>query len=319
VSGGHDSPKAVIAALLANAGIAVMKFVAFVFTGSASMLSEAIHSVADCGNQSLLLLGRKQAQRPPDDTHPFGYGPSRYFWAFVVAIVLFLLGGVFSIFEGVEKIRHPHEVESLYWAVGVLLFAIVLESLSYRTAIRETRPHLKRRSYWRFIRRTKNPELPVVLLEDLGALVGLLIALFGVSMAYVTGNGTWDGVGSLGIGILLVIIAVILVIEMQSLLLGEAAEPDVVAAIAAAIDGATSVRRRIHLRTEHLGPDEIVVAAKVEFDHDLSFDHLADAINGVERAIRAAEPDARLVFIEPDVYREQRADQADQKLDSAAG
>jgi cation diffusion facilitator family transporter len=316
VSGAHDSPKAVIAALLANVGIAVMKFVAFLVTGSASMLSEAIHSVADSGNQALLLLGRKQAERPADEAHPFGYAPARYFWAFVVAVVLFLLGGVFSVFEGIEKIREPHEVESLYWAVGVLLIAMVLEGLSFRTAIRETRPHLKGRSYWQFIRHTKHPELPVVLLEDAGALIGLVIALFGVSMAAITDNGTWDGVGSLGIGILLVMIALVLVIEMKSLLIGEAAAPDVVAAIERAITDSTAVHRCIHLRTEHLGPDDIVVAAKVEFDHTLTFEELADAINGVERAIRAAEPGARLVFIEPDVYRES---EPDQKLDTAAG
>jgi cation diffusion facilitator family transporter len=302
--GHHDSPRAIIAAFLANLGIAVMKFVAFLFTASSSMLSEAIHSVADAGNQGLLLLGRKRARRPPDEEHPFGYATSRYFFAFVVAIVLFMLGGVFSIFEGVEKVRHPNQVENLGWAFGVLIGAIVLEAVSMRTAVHEARPHrVKGDSWWRFIRTTKNPELPVVLLEDLGALVGLVLALGGVTLSAVTDDAMWDGVGSLCIGTLLVIIAVILVIEMSSLLLGEAARPEVVAKIKAAMLDSSEVMRVIHLRTEHLGPDDIVVATKVEFDHNLTFEQLADAINAAEVRIRAVEPAARLLFIEPDVYR----------------
>ena len=305
MAGDHDSPKAIFAALLANLGIAVAKFVAFFVTASSSMLSEAIHSVADSGNQLLLLLGRKRAKREPDDSHPFGYAQERYFWAFVVALVLFSLGGLFSIFEGIEKIRHPHEPESLWWAVGVLVFALFLEAFSFRTAIRESRPHKRAdESWWGFIRNTKSPELPVVLMEDFGALIGLTIALFGVSMAKITDNGTWDGVGSLGIGILLVLIAIVLVVEMRSLLVGEAARPDVVARIAKTIDEYPAARRLIHLRTEHLGPDDILVATKVEFDADLTMRELADEINGLEAAIRAHAPAARLLFIEPDVYRD---------------
>lgn len=306
--GQHDSRRAIIAAFLANLGIALMKFVAFFFTSSASMLSEAIHSLADTGNQGLLLFGRSRARRPADDQHPFGYGPLRYFYAFIVAIVLFLLGGVFSIAEGVEKLRHPHTVGSLEWAIGVLLVAMMMEGFSLHTAVHEARPHREPgESWWQFIRHTKSPELPVVLLEDFAALVGLVIALVGVSMSGVTGNAAWDGLGSLGIGVLLVAVAVVLVIEMSSLLLGEAARPAVVARIRTAIEQFPVVRRCIHLRTEHLGPDDIVVATKVEFDHDLSMHGLAAAIDALEVQIRGAEPAARLIFIEPDIYRESAA------------
>ena len=272
----HDSRRAIVAALAANLGIAILKFVAFLVTQSSSMLSESIHSVADTGNQGLLLIGRARAGRPADERHPFGYGSLRYFYAFVVAFVLFSLGGVFSIFEGVDKLRHPHQVESAVWAIGVLLGSMVMEGLSFRTATREAnavRPAGE--SWWQFIRHTKSPDLPVVLLEDSAALVGLVIALLGVVVADVTGDGRWDGVGSLAIGILLVGVAIVLVIEMGSLLVGEAARPEVVDRIRRAIETFPTVSRCIHLRTEHLGPDEIVVAAKVEFDPNLTVAELA--------------------------------------------
>ncbi|MDP9333587.1 MAG: cation diffusion facilitator family transporter [Actinomycetota bacterium] len=301
----HDSRRAIVAALAANLGIAILKFVAFLVTQSSSMLSESIHSVADTGNQGLLLIGRARAGRPADEQHPFGYGTLRYFYAFVVAFVLFSLGGVFSIYEGVDKLRHPHELESAVWAIGVLLGSMVMEGLSFRTAIREAnavRPAGE--SWWQFIRHTKNPDLPVVLLEDSAALVGLVIALLGVVVADVTGNGRWDGMGSLGIGILLVGVAIVLVIEMGSLLLGEAARPEVVERIRRTIDAFPGVQRCIHLRTEHLGPDEIVVAAKVEFDPDLTVAELAATIDALEVEIRKTEPRATLIFVEPDVYRQ---------------
>jgi cation diffusion facilitator family transporter len=301
----HDSRRAIVAALAANLGIAILKFVAFVVTHSSSMLSESIHSVADTGNQGLLLIGRARARRPADEQHPFGYGSLRYFYAFIVAFVLFSLGGVFSIYEGVDKLRHPHELESAVWAIGVLLGSMVMEGLSFRTALGEAgevRPAGE--SWWQFIRHTKSPDLPVVLLEDSAALVGLVIALLGVIVADLTGNGRWDGVGSLGIGFLLVGVAVVLVIEMGSLLLGEAARPEVVERIRRTIDAFPPVSRCIHLRTEHLGPDEIVVAAKVEFDPDLTVAELARAIDALEVEIRKTEPRATLIFVEPDVYRE---------------
>ncbi len=273
------------------------------------MLSESIHSLADTGNQGLLLLGRARARRPADTRHPFGYGPVRYFYAFIVAFVLFSLGGVFSIIEGLEKIDHPKALESAPWAVGVLLVSMVLEGFSFRTGIAEAnRVRPAGESWWQFIRLTKSPDLPVVLLEDSAALVGLAIALVGVILADVTGNGRWDGVGSLGIGVLLVIVAVVLVIEMGSLLVGESARPEVIARIRRAIEDFPSVRRCIHLRTEHLGPDEIVVASKVEFDPALTVAELAATIDALELDIRAAEPRATLIFIEPDVYRERAGD-----------
>jgi cation diffusion facilitator family transporter len=300
----HDGgKKAIIAAFFANLGIAISKLVAWFFTGAASMLAEAIHSFADTGNQGLLMLGSKRARRAPDTEHPFGYGAARYFWAFIVALVLFSLGGVFAIYEGVTKLQHPHELESPVWAICVLLFAIVLESFSLRTAVRATRPNLRGRSYWRFIRHTKNPELPVVLLEDIGALFGLVFALSGVLLAHVTGNARWDAAGSLVIGVLLVIIAAILAVEMSSLLIGESADPDDIAAISQQIEASVAVRRLIHLRTMQQGPDEITVATKVEFDHSLDLAALAAAINDVEARIRDAVPSARLIFIEPDLYR----------------
>ena len=303
---GHEgSTRAVIAALLANAAIAIAKFVVFLITGAASLLAEAIHSVADTGNQGLLLYGGKAARKPPDDEHPFGYGNRRYFWAFIVALVLFSLGGLFAIFEGIEKLREPHELESAGLAIGLLLFAIVVEGLSFRTAYIESRKECRGRPMFRFIRETKGPELPVVLLEDSGALIGLFIALVGISMAEITGEPRWDAAGSLGIGILLVIIAIFLAYEMSSLLLGEAATPADVARIRGAIDDHPSVMRIIHLRTEHIGPEEIVVATKLEFDHALTFEQLADEIDGVEARVRAAVPAAKMIFIEPDVFRAQ--------------
>ena len=268
------------------------------------MLAESIHSLADTGNQALLLLGARRAGRPPDADHPFGHGPARYFWAFVVALVLFTLGGVFAIYEGVEKLLHPHAIDAPVWAFAVLGLSVVLESLSFRTGLIEANPLRGGRTWWQFIRGTKNPELPVVLLEDFGALVGLVFALAGVTLAEVLHQPRFDAVGSLAIGVLLVGVAIVLAIEMASLLIGEAASPDDIAIISGALTGAPSVRRVIHMRTQHLGPDDVLVAAKVEFDPALSFASLAAAIDAAESRLRAAYPAARLVFIEPDLYRD---------------
>ena len=300
-SGG--STRAILAALLANLGIAIAKFLGFLFTGSSSMLAESVHSVADTGNQVLLLVGGKRARRTATRQHPFGFGRERFFWAFVVAIVLFTLGSGFALYEGIEKLLHPHELESAGWAIGILLVAICLEAFSFRTAIREARP-LKGRSSWiRFIRRSKQPELPVVLLEDSAALVGLVIALAAVGMTIVTGNGIWDGVGTTCIGILLGIVAAVLAVEMKSLLIGEAASEDDEAAITAAIVGSDHVRELIDLRTEHIGPETILVAAKVQFDDELTMRQLADVVDVLEARVRAAVPDAARIFVEPDVVR----------------
>lgn len=295
--------KAILAALAANLGIAVAKFFAFFLTGSSSMLAEGVHSVADSSNQGLLLLGGKRAKKAPTDIHPFGFGRERYFWAFVVSIILFTLGSLFAIYEGEEKIRHPHELESPAVAIGVLVVAIALESFSFITAVRESNPLRGRASWVHFIRRSKVPELPVVLLEDLGALVGLVLALFGVGLTIVTGNPVWDGIGTLCIGVLLGVIAIVLSIEMKSLLIGEAADPAEEAKIEAAIAGSPTVNELLFLRTQHFGPDELLVTAKVEFVGTLSMTELADAIDEVEAAIRAQVPSARYLFIEPDVRR----------------
>jgi cation diffusion facilitator family transporter len=301
MAGGGHGTKAVVAALLANAGIAIAKFVGFFITGSASMLAESIHSVADSGNQGLLLLGGKRARRAADETHPFGYGRERYFWAFIVAMVLFSLGGAFAIFEGIEKIRHPHEIESAGVAIGILLVAIALETFSFRTAIVESNKVRGDSSWWQFIRRSKNPELPVVLLEDLGAEVGLLIALAAVTTSLVTGDPLYDGIGTLSIGVLLSVIAVILAVEMKSLLMGETADPKVQQTIRESVERDEAVQRLIHLRTQHLGPDELLIGAKVAFVDHLSVPELAAAVNRVEADVRNAVPEARVMYIEPDV------------------
>lgn len=303
MAGGGHGTKAVIAALLANLGIAVGKLVGFVITGSASMLAESIHSAADSGNQGLLLLGGKRARRAADREHPFGYGRERYFWAFIVALVLFSLGGAFAIYEGVSKLRDPHEVESAEVAIGILAFAILLELVSFRTAIIEARKVKGDAAWWQFIRRSKNPELPVVLLEDLGALVGLVLALAAVVTTLATGDPLWDGIGTVSIGVLLTVIAVVLAIEMKSLLIGESADKTVQETIRSAVEIEPAVERLIHLRTQHLGPEELLVGAKVSFIGDLSVGEIADAVNRIETNVRANVPTVGIMYIEPDVMR----------------
>jgi len=295
--------KAVVAALAANTGIAITKFGAFAVTGSSSMLSEAIHSVADAGNQVLLLIGGRRAKRVADDQHQFGYGRVRYVYAFVVSIVLFCLGGLFSLYEGWHKFHDPEELTSPSVAFIVLGIAIVLEAFSFRTAIREANKSRGTKSMAQFVREARQPELPVILLEDAGALIGLLFALFGVSMATITGDGRWDGIGALAIGSLLLVIAVFLALEMSSMLVGESAVPEQTAAIRVAIESEPLVRRVIHMRTLHTGPDEIMVAAKIAVDHDDSAAQVAAAIDGAETRIREAVPEARYIFLEPDLER----------------
>jgi cation diffusion facilitator family transporter len=309
--------RAIVAAFLANLGIAISKFVAFVITGSASMLAESIHSVADTGNQMLLFLGGKRARKAPTAEHPFGFGTERYFWAFIVALVLFSLGSLFALYEGVQKLIHPEELESPIWAFGVLLIAVVLEGWSLRTARHEAKPSRGERSWWTFIRRTKSPELPVVLLEDTGALTGLLFAFIGITLAELTGNARWDALGSVGIGLLLGVIAAVLAIEMKSLLIGEAVTPEVDAAIRSAILGGPEVTRIIHLRTSHLGPDDVVLAAKLEFTSPTTA-ALADAIDTVEARVRASSSIIRLIFFEPDFYDPSRADGEEPSMTSTA-
>jgi cation diffusion facilitator family transporter len=303
MAGHGGNRRAIIAALAANLGIALSKLVGFLVTGSASMLAEAIHSTADSGNQCLLLLGGRRASRAADRSHPFGYGRERYFWAFIVAMVLFSLGGAFAIFEGIEKIRHPHHLDSVGVAIAILLVAVALEGMSFRTAVREARKVKGDAGWAAFVRRSKNPELPVVLLEDAGALVGLVLALAGVAIAHVTDDARWDGLGTLSIGILLALIAVVLAVEMKSLLIGEPALASVEEAIVAAVEADDEVEQLIHLRTEHLGPEELLVAAKVSFAPQLTIRELADAVDRVEASVRSAVPEARIIYFEPDVLR----------------
>jgi len=303
VSGPGHGKKAIFAAFCANLGIAVAKFVGFGITGSSSLLAEAVHSLADTGNQGLLLLGDRRAARAPDAAHPFGHGRERYFWAFVVALVLFLGGAVFALYEGVSKIRHPHEMESVPVAVGILVVAIALEGSSLVTAIREAGKLRKGRSMTRFIREARAPELPVVLLEDFGALLGLVIALSGIVAGRVTGDPIYDGIATLAIGVLLAAIAVVLAAEMKSLLLGEAALAEDEAVIRRALEDAPQVVGVIHLRTQHLGPDDLLVATKLAFDPALNLPELAVAIDAAEARVRAEVPAARLIYVEPDLRR----------------
>ncbi|MEO9223034.1 MAG: cation diffusion facilitator family transporter [Mycobacteriaceae bacterium] len=294
--------RAIIAALAANAGIAVAKFVGFLITGSSSMLAEAVHSVADTANQGLLLLGQKQARRKADRLHPFGFGRSRYFYSFVVALVLFTLGSVFAIYEGIHKIGHPEALSSPAVAIGILLVAIVLEGYSFRTAVHESRPLKGKASWWQFIRTSRSPELPVVLLEDSGELVGLVLALAGVGMSQLSGDPVWDGICTVGIGLLLGVIATVLIIEMQSLLIGEGATTAEEAAIMQALVGGV-ITRVIHCKTQYLGPEELMVAAKLAVGGQVSTEELAEAIDAAELRVRTAVPAARVIYLEPDLDR----------------
>ena len=295
--------KAVLAALPANVGIAISKFVAFVLTGSSSMLSEAIHSVADSANQLLLLLGGRRARRVADATHQFGYARVRYVYAFVVSIVLFLVGGIFSLYEGFHKFTHPEELRDVQIALVVLLIAIGLEAFSFRTALRESHKSRGKRSLFRFIRDARQPELPVVLLEDFGALIGLMFALVGVGMATLTGDGRWDGLGAMAVGTLLVVIAVFLAFEMSSMLVGESALPEQEAAIRQALEDTEDVDRVIHLKTLHVGPDELLVAAKIAIGGEDDAATIARGIDTAESAVRAVVPSARYIYLEPDLDR----------------
>ncbi len=295
--------KAIVAALLANAGIAVTKFGAYLLTGSSSMLAESVHSVADSGNQALLLLGGKRARRTATEAHPFGFGRERYLYAFIVAIVLFTVGGLFALYEAWHKFSEPHGIDSWQWVpILVLVVAIGLESFSLRTAVRESNHVRGRRTWVEFVRSAKAPELPVVLLEDIGALLGLVFALAGVSLTLVTGDGRWDAAGTAAIGLLLVTIAVILAVETRSLLLGESATPETVAAIRAALVGG-SVVSVIHLKTLHVGPEEILLAAKIEVPGPVTAAEVAAQIDEAEARVRAAVPEVKFSYLEPDLRR----------------
>jgi cation diffusion facilitator family transporter len=310
----EGSTKAVVAALLANTGIALTKLVAFALTGASSMLAEAIHSLADAGNQGLLLLGARRAQRPATARHPFGFGRERYVYAFIVSIVLFSVGGLFALYEAYHKGHELHAVhghpdgsilDSGWWwlPIVVLVAAIVMESLSFRTAIGEASAVKGDATYVDFVRHAKQPELPVILLEDLAALCGLAFALVGVSLALVTDNLWFDVVGTGLIGLLLVAVAVVLAIETKSLLLGESASAAAEQRIVSGLEGTDGIDRIVHLKTLHLGPDELLVAAKIGVPASASATDIAGAIDAAETAVRTAEPTARVIYLEPDIWR----------------
>jgi cation diffusion facilitator family transporter len=303
----QGSRRAIYSAFAANLGIAIAKLVGAIITGSAGLLAETFHSLADTGNQALLLVGGRRADRKPSKEHPFGYGSERYFWSFVVALVLFSLGGLFALFEGVQKLRNPHQASHLGLAIIILIFAIVLESLSLATALREAKhSKLPDVSWWSYVRNAKEPELPVVLLEDFGAEIGLLFALIGVIVASVTGNSRWDALGSLAIGVLLIGIAFVLAVKMKSLLIGEAATSEVQDLISTALINQPHVNKIIHMRTLHLGPDEVLLAVKIEFNRDLSVAQLALAIDDAEVRARNAVKQRLVIYIEPDIINSRR-------------
>lgn len=295
--------KAILAALAANAGIALAKFVGFVFTGSSSMLAESVHSLADTSNQGLLLLGKKKSEREATPEHPFGFGRERYFYSFVVALLLFTLGAAFAVYEGIHKIENPEPLTTPLVAVVILLISIALESYSFVTAIGESRRLKGSRSWWGFIRQSRTPELPVVLLEDTGALIGLAFALAGVGLSVITGDAVWDGAGTLAIGVLLGVIAIILIVEMKSLLIGEGATETELRQIVTEL-ASGEVERVIHIRTLYLGPDELLVAAKLALRPNLTVADVARAIDEAEARVRAKVPTARLIYLEPDLDRQ---------------
>ena len=294
--------KAILAAFLANTGIALTKFIAWFFSGSASMLAEAVHSVADAGNQLLLFVGGRRAKKDADRAHPFGYGRERYVYAFVVSIILFSVGGLFSIYEGVDKVQHPHELEVPWLPILVLGIAIILESFSLRTAVKESNLVRGKQTWVQFVRHAKAPELPVVLLEDIAALLGLVFALFGVGLTIITGNTVFDAIGTLMIGTLLIVVAIVLGIETKSLLVGEGASEGDLGKIQKAILAGPEAERIIHMKTLYLGPDELMVAAKLGFHGGESLAEVSTAINVMEERIRHAVPAARVIYLEPDVY-----------------
>ena len=300
-----NSIRAIVAALAANLGIALSKFVAFLFTGSSSLLAEAVHSVADTANQVLLLVGGRRAQQRASQLHPFGYARFRYFYGFLVTLVIFLVGGVFALYEGYQKLHDPEPVESPVWAFAVLGISVVLESFSLRTAVHEAQPSRRGAPWLRFIRTTRSPELPVVLAEDFGALTGLTFAFAGITLAVITGDARWDAVGTLAIGALLVVISVTLSQRMRSLLIGESADNGTLLQIEAAIEREPLIERMIHLRTMHLGPDELLIAAKISIRGNESMAHIAAAINRAEARVRAELSYECFIFLEPDVFDQQ--------------
>ncbi|MGY0501248.1 cation diffusion facilitator family transporter [Nocardia sp. FBN12] len=310
---GGDSKVAILAALGANAGIMIAKFIGAFITGSSSMLAEAVHSVADTGNEALLLVGRNRAEQPADTLHPFGYSRNRYFYSFVVALVLFVMGSLFAINEAIHKIRFPEEIESAWVAIAILGVSLILESASFVTARKQSALLKGKSSWWHFIRNTRNPELPVVLLEDAGAITGLMFALAGVSLSMITGDAVWDGVGTLFIGLLLGVNAVILIVETKSLLIGEGATAKDDTAIRSALLADPRVERVIRMQTQYLGPQDLLINAKIALHAGLDITQVAEVIDSADDRIHAAVPNTSTVYLEPDVFKPDKVHDAPMK------
>jgi len=311
----HGGKKAIMAAMMANLGIAILKLVAWLFTGAASLLAEAVHSGADTANQVVLLLGDRSASKKADAQHQFGYGRNRFINAFLVALILFSLGGLFAIYEAVHKFQelqagHGNDLleSSLWWvALVVLGGAIIMESFSLRTALHESAPFRVGIPMWKFIRSSKEPEFIVVILEDLAALLGLVFAFVGITASLITGNAIFDVIGSGVIGVMLIIVAIIIAIETKSLLVGESVDEATMAGIRACLESVEPFTHVIYVKTLYLGPDEILVAAKVAVPGDLGAETLASAIDEAEAGIRQAYPLVGPVYIEPDTWVENRS------------
>ncbi len=300
MAGGGDSTRAILYALGANFAIFIAKGFAAFMTGSSAMLAEAVHSLADCGNQGLLLLGMKQSAKPASPDYPLGYGKAIYFWSFLVALILFSVGGMFSIYEGMHKLHATEPLQNWWWAVGVLTFGIIAESISMRACLVEVNKSRGGRSLWRWFRDSRQAELVVIFGEDLAALLGLVFALVAVGVAVITGNPIWDAIGTLAIGVLLIVVAFFIAIEVKALLIGQSVEPMRKDEMEAFIRARPEFKRLLNLITLQLG-NEVLVSMKVEMSRDLSTSGVAEAINSAEVAFKAQFPEVRWSFVEPDV------------------
>ena len=300
MAGGGDSKRAILFALGANFALAVAKGVAAFVTGSSAMLAETVHSLADCANQGLLLLGLKQARRPPSPEYPLGYGKAIYFWSFLVAVMLFTVGGMFSLYEGIHKLQSPEPLEQWWWAAGVLVFGIVAESISMRACLQEVNKSRGDRGLWQWFRESRQAELVVIFGEDAAALFGLVFALIAILIAVVTGNPVWDAVGTIAIGVLLIVVAVFVAIEVKALLIGQSIDPARQKEMLAFLEGRPEVVRIINLLTLQLGTDALVsVHAQMRESDDAQV--LAAQIDNVERDLKQAFPEVRFSFFEPDI------------------
>ncbi|MGH8032274.1 MAG: cation diffusion facilitator family transporter [Luteimonas sp.] len=299
MAGGGDSTRAIIFALGANFAIACAKGVAAFVTGSSAMVAETVHSLADCANQGLLLLGLRQARRPASSEYPLGYGRAIYFWSFLVAVMLFSVGGMFSLYEGIHKLQAPEPLQQWWWAAGVLVFAIVAESVSMRACIQEVNKSRGDRSMWRWFRESRQAELVVIFGEDLAALLGLVFALVAVMATVVTGNPVWDAVGTIVIGGLLIVVAVLVAIEVKAMLIGQSVDPLVQHEMRRFFDGRAEIERVIHLITLQMG-EEVMVSMQAVMRQKTDAALLLDDITRVERALKQQFPAVRWSFFEPE-------------------